>query len=87
MEIPKSLMNAGANVLGYKNDGGIRFLRRFGRIVGIWVRSFPGNTTQSEFLAMFCAMEKKEKQHRKVLEGAYSISKSASGNGYDVLFK
>ena len=87
MEVRDSVMNAGANVLWCKQEGHIRFIRRLGRIIGIWVKDFPGNTSQEEFLCMFCASENKDKAYSKIQSGSYSVRASTKSEGYDVHFE
>lgn len=83
-----SQLNAIANVIGYKSEGHIRFIRRLwiGPIIGIWVKGFPGNTTRDEFLKSFCVSEKKRGAFMKLAMGDYKISKAKDGDGYDVRF-
>jgi len=87
MDQQESLRNAAANVLGYKQRGAIKFIRSWGRVKGVWVMGFPGNTSREDFVAMFCQMEKREDLVQRVVLRQYTISDSASGKGYDVLFK
>jgi len=82
-----AMMNAAANVLGYQQSNGIRFIERGGRIAGIWVRAFPGNTTKRKFLAMYCAMQKQDAPHETILLGRYDISKNTEQGGFDVLLR
>ena len=82
-----AMMNAAANVLGYQQSNGIRFIERGGKIAGIWVRAFPGNTTKRKFLAMYCAMQKQDVPHETILLGQYDISKNTEQGGFDVLLR
>jgi hypothetical protein len=81
-----AMMNGAANVLGYQQSGGIRFIERNNRRVGIWVRAFPSNTTKKAFLSMFCAMEKQDGPHESILCGAYRISPNTESGGFDIFF-
>ena len=80
-------INAVANVIGYKNDGGIKFLRENGKMIGIWVRAFPSNTTKKYFLQMYCVKEEENNAYKSILSSAYKIIKSKSGKGFDILFE
>jgi len=81
-----AMMNGAANAIAYKHSDGIRFLCQSGRIVGIWVRAFPSNTTRRAFLSMFCALEGQDSSQMAVLAENYQISKDAVNGGVNVRF-
>ncbi len=81
----KSKINAAANAIGYEKHGWIEFLKRDGRIIGIWVKAFPINTTKKHFLQMYC-VSKNDTAYMAIVSGAYKISKSETREGFDVTF-
>lgn len=81
------MLNACSNVLGYKNDGGIRFIKQGTHIAGIWVRGFPDNTTKKHFLMTYCISEKEKSAGILISKGAYKITRATDGNGFDILFE
>jgi hypothetical protein len=85
MDLGKSQMDAAANVLGYKGKGDIQFIKQEEHIIGIWIKNFPQNTTEQEFLSAYCAYENNQDAMNSILHGAYRLT-SASDIGFNILF-
>ena len=89
MNVSKAELDAAVNVKLYRSKGWIKFNRNlFGKIKGIWVKDFPSDVDENQFLSMFCASNRnKEDEYIKIKSHSYEVKKNKGlKGGYNVVF-
>jgi len=77
------MMNAAANLMAMKQEGKMHTLIENGRLVGLWIHSFPGNTTRQVFMRLLLA-DLKELGNVSVPNGIYEAYAAVSDDSYRI---